>query len=150
MIFGSLELSARYASAHPRFAAAFAFLRALPAHPPDGRHEIDGDRLFALVQSYTTSPATERKLEHHRKYADIQLVLAGAEIIEHTPLAGLPVDAPYDDTRDFGLVRDPAWNSSVLLRPGEFAVFFPEDAHKPGCSAGAHGAVRKVVVKVLV
>ncbi len=31
---------------------------------------------------------------------------------------------------------------------GDAAVFFPEDAHKPGCMAGARHDVRKVVVKI--
>jgi biofilm protein TabA len=149
MISDTLAFSKLYAPAHPRLAAGFDFLRKLPADIADGRHEIDGDRLFALVQSYTTTPAATRKLEHHRKYADIQYLFAGEEIIEHVPLDGLPVDTPYDEAKDYGLVRDPAVRSAVILRPGGWAVFFPQDAHKPGCALGAPGAVRKVVIKVL-
>jgi biofilm protein TabA len=148
MISDSLANSDRYARLHPGFAAAFRFLRELPAIPADGRHEIDGDALFALVQSYTTTPAAERKLEHHRKYADIQLVLAGEEIIEHAPLAGLEVDTPYQTEKDYGLVRDAADRSAVVLKPGRFGIYFPEDAHKPGCSIRGPAPVRKVVVKV--
>ena len=149
MISDSLSHSSLYAGLQPRFAAAFKFLRALPANPADGRHEIEGDRLFALVQSYTTTPAAERKLEHHRKYADIQFLFAGEEIIEHSPLEGLAVDTPYNAEKDFGLVRDPAWRSAVVLKPGVFGIYFPDDAHKPGCSIHTPTAVRKVVVKVL-
>jgi YhcH/YjgK/YiaL family protein len=123
-------------------------LRELPATPTDGRHEIDGDALFALVQSYTTTPAAERKLEHHRKYADIQFLLVGEEIIEHAPLEGLAVDTPYQAEKDFGLVRDAAGRSAVVLKPGSFGIYFPEDAHKPGCSIHEPAPVRKVVVKV--
>ena len=149
MISDTLTFSKLYASAHPRLAAGFDFLRKLPADIADGRHEIDGDRLFALVQSYTTTPAATRKLEHHKKYADIQFLFAGEEILEHAPLDGLPVDTPYDEAKDYGLVRDPSVRSAVILRPGGWAIFFPQDAHKPGCALGAPGAVRKVVVKVL-
>jgi biofilm protein TabA len=149
MISDTLKSARLYEPSHPRFAAGFDFLRKLPADIADGRHEIDADRLFALVQSYTTSPAETRKLEHHRKYADIQYLISGHEIIEHVALDGLPVETPYDATKDFGLVRDPAVRSAVVLNPGTWAIFFPQDAHKPGCAVGAPGAVRKVVVKVL-
>lgn len=149
MISDLLSFSQLYASTHPRLAAGFNFLHKLPAGIADGRHEIDGDKVFALVQSYSTTPAATRKLEHHRKYADIQFLFAGEEVIEHAPLEGLAVDTPYNEEKDYGLVRDPVARSSVILRPGGWAIFFPQDAHKPGCALGTPGAVRKVVIKVL-
>lgn len=148
MISDTLSSAALYSAVHPRFAPGFDFLRQLPAGIADGRYELDGDNLFALVQSYTTTPAAERKLEHHRVYADIQYVFGGEEIIEHAPLPGLPVETAYIEAKDYGLVRDPAERSSVILRPGTWAIFFPQDAHKPGCSLRGPSAVRKVVVKV--
>ena len=36
------------------------------------------------------------------------------------------------------------------MRPGNFAVFFPEDIHRPGCADGQSGKIRKIVVKVAV
>jgi len=149
MISDTLAFSEHYLSTHPRLAAGFAFLRKLPADIADGRYDIDGNRLFALVQSYATTPAAERKLEHHRKYADIQFLFQGEEFIEYVPLDGLPVDTPYDEVKDYGLVRDSADRSAVVLRPGQWAIFFPQDAHKPGCALHGSTAVRKVVVKVL-
>ncbi|HTX51966.1 MAG TPA: YhcH/YjgK/YiaL family protein [Candidatus Baltobacteraceae bacterium] len=148
MIADSLTRCERHYHGHPRFAAAFQFLRELPPNPPDGRHEIDGERVFALVQSYATAPASERKLEHHRKHLDIQFLMAGEELIEHAPLEGLAVEKPYDEDKDYGLVKDPEARSSLVLRPGQFGIFFPEDAHKPGCTSGRASNVRKVVVKV--
>ena len=120
-----------------------------PANAAEGRHEIDGDRVFALVQAYQTGPAAERKFEFHRNYADIQFLVAGEEVIEYAPLAGLTIDRPYDPAKDYGLTADPAACSALLLQPGQWAVFFPADAHKPGCCLRERTAVRKVVVKVL-
>ncbi|MFI5335367.1 MAG: YhcH/YjgK/YiaL family protein [Opitutales bacterium] len=149
MIADLLSNSDRYARHHPGLAAGFQFLRALPAHAVEGRHEIDGDRVFALVQAYQTGPAAGRKFEFHRKYADIQFLVAGEEVIEFAPLAGLTVDRPYEATKDYGLTADPAICSALVLQPGQFGIFFPEDAHKPGCCSREATAVRKVVVKVL-
>ncbi len=149
MIADLLTASDLYLSVHPRLAAGFQFLRQQTADVKDGRYELDGDKLFALVQSYATTPAAERKLEHHRKYADIQFLLAGEEMIEYAPLGSLPVDTPYTEAKDYGLVRDPAAPSKLVLQPGSWAIFFPQDAHKPGCALSAPAAVRKIVVKVL-
>ncbi|MDB6127612.1 MAG: hypothetical protein JWM35_1508 [Verrucomicrobia bacterium] len=149
MIADLLTLSDRYAGLHRGLAAGFKFLREMPSEAKEGRHEIDGDRVFALVQAYRTTPAAERKLEHHRKDTDIQYLVAGEEIIEFSPLGGLRVDTPYDAAKDYGLVGDPVVRSSLLLLPGHFGIFFPDDAHKPGCTSREASAVRKVVVKVM-
>lgn len=148
MIADLLSNSDRYVRLHPGLAAGFQFLRALPVNAVEGRHEIDGERVFALVQAYQTGPAAGRKFEFHRKYADIQFLIAGEEVIEFAPITGLTVDRPYDVAKDYGLTADPAVRSALLLQPGQFGIFFPEDAHKPGCCSREAVAVRKVVVKV--
>ena len=57
MIIDTLENTDRYECVHPRFKAAFHFLRNTNlAALPDGRFEIDGDRLFVLTQTYQTKP----------------------------------------------------------------------------------------------
>jgi YhcH/YjgK/YiaL family protein len=61
----------------------------------------------------------------------------------------LAVDTAYTDAKESGLVRDPAVRSSLILQPGMWAIFFPQDAHKPGCAVAAPAVVRKIVVKVL-
>ena len=51
MILDTLARADRYFALHPGFARAFAFLRGagLDALVP-GRHPIDGDALFAIVE----------------------------------------------------------------------------------------------------
>ena len=41
----------------------FEYLAAFDPATPDGRYPIDGEQVFALVQSYDTGPATERRFE---------------------------------------------------------------------------------------
>ncbi|OGS53687.1 MAG: hypothetical protein A3J79_02880 [Elusimicrobia bacterium RIFOXYB2_FULL_62_6] len=116
---------------------------------PDGKVEIDGDRAFALVQRYATAPAARTKFEYHRKYIDVQYIAAGEEVIGWAPACRLKVSAPYKADKDacFGSVRKGAW-TPVLLRAGELAVFWPEDAHAPKLSAGQPSRVMKIVVKL--
>ena len=44
-----------------------------------GRYEIQGDKLFYLIQDVETRSFDESKSEAHHNYADIQIPLTGAE-----------------------------------------------------------------------
>lgn len=148
MILTSLADAAPYEALGPRIAAGLRWLRTLDPAIPDGRHAIDGDDVFALVSSYDTGPSTEKRFETHVRHVDLQYVAAGHERILHTPAAALAVETPYDEAADITFYAEPPFASSLLMRHGDLAVFFPGDAHKPGCMAGGRHAVRKVVVKV--
>lgn len=149
MILDSLQRASRYASENPRLAAGLRYLARFDPATPDGRHDIDGDALFALVQRYDTAPGAEKRFEAHRRYADIQYVASGRERILHAPAEDLEVETSYDAAADVVFFRDPQASSSLLLAAGSFAVLYPHDAHKPGCMAGGREPVTKVVVKVL-
>jgi len=134
------------------FAKALEFLRRPGlAGLPDGKYEIDGGRLFAIVQRYATAAAAAPKFEAHRKFVDIQFVAAGTELIGWAPFDRLNVEERYDGEKDicFGSVEFGGW-TPVLLRAGELAVLYPEDAHAPRLAAGEPGAVTKIVLKLAV
>lgn len=148
MILDTLARAAAYGAVHPRFAAAFAFLRRadLPLLP-DGRHAIEGDRVFALVSRYATRAASGAlRWETHGEYIDIQFMVAGHEVIGWSPVAELRNSEPYDAARDVAFHAGEG--GRFVLGEGQFAVFFPEDAHAPGLAAGSAQEVMKVVVKV--
>lgn len=149
MIIDTLDHIGRYESLHPRFKAAFAFLtRPDLSAVPLGRTEIDGTALFALVQEYETKPIQAGKLEAHKKYIDIQLVLQGEEFMGYAPLGSQPVATPFDAEKDIGFFDGEAW--FTLLSKGMFAIFFPQDAHLPGRHTDKPKLVKKIVLKVAV
>ena len=146
MIIDSLRQVHLYAALNPRFPAAFEFLRSasLPLLP-EGRYEVEGSDLVAIVVRAEGKTRAGAKLEAHRKYIDIQYVVAGKEEMGWAPLSGCAaVTDPYDEEKDILFFGDqPApW---VVVPPGSFALFFPEDAHAPLVS---EGAVHKVIMKV--
>ncbi|HSJ81523.1 MAG TPA: YhcH/YjgK/YiaL family protein [Thiobacillus sp.] len=146
MILDTLARSDRYSSLHPLFARAFEFLRSadLLALAP-GMHTIQGEQLFAIVEACIGRTRTEAKLECHRRYIDIQLVLEGVDEMGWKPLAECSDPATdYDDARDIRFFND-APASWIATPPGSFCLFFPDDAHAPLVSAGM---IRKVVVKI--
>lgn len=151
MILDTLPLWRRYAPLHPRFARAFAFLESVTTATADGRHDIDGDDLYALVQRYQTRPPAGMKLEAHRRYIDIQFLGSGREVIHWSPLATLSeVTLPYDPAQDVSLFAAVAPTVPVRLTAGQFAILFPDDAHGPCCAWDEPEDVLKVVVKVAV
>lgn len=151
MIVDSLANAARYRAVHPRLAAAFDYLAAFDPATPDGKYPIDADRVHAIVQSYATRPAAEKKWESHRRYLDVQYVLSGRERMGVSALGGLAGATEYNEAKDVINYGGPSGEAgSVVVEEGQFAIFFPEDGHQPGVDAGTSGEVRKVVVKVLV
>jgi biofilm protein TabA len=148
MILDSLAAAMQYEGLGPGIALGLAYLRNFDPDTPDGRYPLSGDDLFVLVQTYETGPATEKQFEAHREYIDIQYVAAGSERILYLPVEGLEIHTPYSDAGDVMFFQEPGVSSSLLLLPGNFAVFFAGDAHKPGCMAGSRARVKKAVVKV--
>jgi YhcH/YjgK/YiaL family protein len=133
----------------PALEKAFEFLLRSHSQPLiDGRVEIDGNQVYALVQSYTTKRG-EPKFEAHRKYLDIQYLVTGEEVIGWAFLDRMMVDTPYDETKDVCLGRVSAPDvTPVRLSPGQLAVLYPSDAHAPKQAVGEPIPVKKIVVKV--
>ncbi len=146
MILSTPSQSSRYAALHPLFPRAFEYIsntNLLALEP--GRYPIVGEQLFVIVENAAGRTREAAKLECHRKYIDIQLVLEGAEEMGWKPLADCaqPVSDYKEDIQFFH--DTPA--SWVAVPPGHFCIFFPEDAHAP---LVASGNIRKAIFKVAV
>lgn len=137
----------RYVSLHPRFAAAFAFLAKMDlASAPIESQVIDGKNIYANFSLDKGKMKNDARLEAHKKYIDIQYLIEGTEDIGWKELDHcMEVQNPYKEEKDIMYYADAA-ETWLRLLPGQFAIFFPEDAHAPMVS---DGVVRKVVVKVL-
>ena len=147
---GKTSESARFYGLHPLFPKAFGFLnRSDIADLPLGRYDIDGDRCWASIQEVELRPRSERRLETHRKFIDIQAPLTGPEDIGLAEMTAEAQALPFDEEKDFVLYDGES--SPVTLVPGEFIIFFPPlDAHAPCCMApNGPERIKKVVIKIL-
>jgi YhcH/YjgK/YiaL family protein len=115
-----------------------------------GRVEIEGDNVFAIIQSYTTKPLAESRFESHQRYADIHFLSRGAEMLGYAPVDTLAEEIPYDPEKDLAFHPKPEQFTLTLLPAGYFAVCYPEDGHMPGCAAEAPAEVTKIVMKIKV
>ncbi|MBP2661671.1 MAG: hypothetical protein H6Q69_4703 [Firmicutes bacterium] len=108
-----------------------------------------GDTIFASVSEYETEPKEKRKPEAHQKYIDIQYVVSGEEMIGCSPLS-----PEYEVLQDELTLRDLIFYQGVqqevelLLKPGIYAVLFPNDVHRPNCTLHSTTKVKKVVLKI--
>ncbi|MGE4506301.1 MAG: YhcH/YjgK/YiaL family protein [Desulfovibrionaceae bacterium] len=163
MILDRLEAHPACHGLHPALARAFAFLeRADLAALPTGRVEIDpaqeGESDAALYAVVIRGPGRDpdrdpaARIETHDRYADLQYVISGTDTMGWAPRAALgpalprePGDDPRADV-DFYPDAPEAW---IKVRPGRFALFFPEDAHLPMIAMDGDGReLHKVVVKI--
>ena len=151
MIKDTLANAALYASAHPRFKAAFDWLakNAAPA-PAEGKAEIDGDRLAYNSQRYATHPFDYRKFETHVKYIDIQFVVSGSETIYLGDPAKMETAVEFNEAKDIKFLA--GRGAGVALNAGEFMIIWPHEAHAPGCDPAdaEESAVQKIIIKVAV
>ena len=131
-------------------ALAFDYLRRTDfSQLPEGRYELDGDRVYAMVQRYQPKPLAEALWEAHRRYLDVQYLVEGSERMGCAPLCdGLPVQQDYDPQKDAALYH--ADGEFFVIHAGSFAIFTPHDVHVPGLAVDGpdvSGRVCKVVVK---
>lgn len=117
---------------------------------PDGKKLLDGEDIFASVNTYETEPVQDRRPEKHFRYIDIQILGAGREAIGYTDVenaGNLTEDRrEKDDVVFYGTTRK---ENFVKLEKGDFAIFFPWEVHRPNCWFGeGPETVKKIVVKV--
>lgn len=148
MILATPADAGRYLPLNPLFAEAFAFLaRPDLAQLPEGRHPIDGERLFALVAKGPARRREEGRLETHQRYIDIQYIVAGCDEMGWRPRGECAAAVgEYNGEKDILFYLDPP-RSWFAVTPGACAIFFPEDAHLPMTGSDE---IHKVVVKVAV
>lgn len=148
MILDSLENYQLYSTINERIAKGFAFLHNTDLEAiPSGKHDIDGDIIFALVQEYQTKPLAECKLESHKKYIDIQYVIRGEEFMGVTTKNNQKILEVNED-KDYTFYE--GTTSLVRVSKGMFTIFFPDDLHQPCVQTELASEVKKVVIKVLI
>jgi YhcH/YjgK/YiaL family protein len=148
MIVDQLSASAAYESLHPLFPQAFAYLRTFDPKTEDGKYELQGQDLVAIVQRYQTAASADKLWEAHQVYGDIQVVYQGLENCGHTDQTTLVVTKPYIAEKDVEKYAAPSSPTALLtLGRGNFAIFHPQDGHQPGVQIGAPAEILKVVIK---
>lgn len=151
MIFDTLAHCRDYQALHPLFSKAFDWLEQtdLTQLEPNQKILIQGEQLFAKTEQYTTFPSAERTFEGHLQYIDIQVIISGLEAMEVAfPTGQEVIDIPYTKEAEIYKVQTQL-EGRILLQANYFAIFFPQDLHKPCLQYDTAGTpVSKVTLKV--
>ena len=146
MITDHLANGQNYTALGARIARAIEFLQHTDLDSiAEGRYELEGANLYALVQHYTSKLPAQGRWEAHQRYADLQYVVSGEERMGHGPLAWFS-RGEYDADKDVEFLSGDG--DFLLLKPGHFVILWPGEVHMPGMASGAPAAVKKIVVKI--
>jgi len=148
MILDSMKNCAAYYALAPRIEKAFKLFAEVDWTKAEaGKMELDGKEIFANVQERGLKTKEEAKLEVHDKYIDIQILISGSEEAfgwaDRSTLTQ-PKEA-FNAEKDIQFFEDEP-QTYYTMRPGQFTILLPEDAHAP---LVGEGTIRKVILKVL-
>ena len=146
MIIGKIKESERIEKLHPLFKKLFDYIKTNDLLLKEtGRIELEGEELFINNCDVEMMPREEQILEIHRKYIDIHIPLTVPETIGWRPTSDLTNPREeFDEEKDCAVYEAPA-STYTLVKPGEFLIAYPEDAHAPLIGKGR---LRKAIVKV--
>lgn len=114
----------------------------------DGRYELKGEELFALVQSYETRPLEAGLMESHVQYIDLQYIVNGEECIYWNPIDEMTVKEDKRPAADaiFYEIEQP--QNKTVLKAGMFGYYVPTDGHMPCIAVDFPTFVKKIVFKI--
>lgn len=113
----------------------------------NGKHVIDGDNLFVLINDSQMKTPEQARLEVHNDYIDIQVPLSCEESFGVKPRSECAEpDGEFNAEKDILFYHDKDW-TTVTIKPGEAITFDPDTAHAPLIGEGTiHKAIFKVKV----
>ncbi|QOW10410.1 DUF386 domain-containing protein [Kaistella flava (ex Peng et al. 2021)] len=149
MIIDTLTNAQKYASLHPLFAEAFAYLKKNNlAKLPDGTIEIsEGLKVIISNKAGKSKQTSLEKFECHQKNIDIQVCVKGTETIGWKPLENCKSPkGEYNPEKDVQFFLDEP-ETFFQLHANQFVIFYPEDVHAPMIGKDDE-LIKKIVFKV--
>lgn len=113
-----------------------------------GTYELQGRDIYVNIQDIVTKPIEECPPERHNDYLDIQYIVSGVERMGYAPYTGKETVQWDVQDRDIIIYKDLEHENFVDVAPGSYCIFFSDSIHRPGCSAGSSGEVRKAAAKI--
>lgn len=146
MIIDSLENCEKYITLHKDFKLVFDYIHSHNLTEKEcGRYELRGSEVFFNLQEYETKPV--QKLEAHKKYIDIQVVVSGEEYMGYTNIEKTSVCENYDEEKDVVFLNGNT--DKIKADNTTFLIFYPQDAHMPALSVNEPKHVKKAIFKIL-
>lgn len=150
MVLDSIDRLHFYSKLHPNFARAMDFISAANfAELTPGEIKWDGEEIRAIIihDQLVNEKDSIDYFECHNTYIDIQIVYEGVERVGWKSRSNCTQPrGEYSVEKDVLFYEDSP-ELFFELKPGHFAIYFPDDVHAPMIGAGS---IQKMVVKVRV
>ncbi len=131
MIIDTIDNLGKYVTLNPLFADVVDFLKCHDLNTMEaGKYPIKEKDLFLNLQMAKGRSQETAVLETHVEMIDIQIPISGDETFGYTPLSDLP-SFDYNAEKDITKYGDTKAQTYVTVKPGQFAIFFPQDGHAP-------------------
>lgn len=145
MVIDTLDNLGRYVSLNPLFQEVVNFIEANDLLQLEkGKYPIKDADLWVNIDLAHGKTEEDAVIETHRRMIDIQIPLDNEETYGYIPLGDLP-EVEYNEQKDITKYPGVKAQTLVTCKPGQFAIFFPEDGHQP-CIG--QGDIRKAIFKV--
>ncbi|MBC2582707.1 YhcH/YjgK/YiaL family protein [Clostridium sp. DJ247] len=150
MIFGDIKNTADMEKVYPSsIMKAIDHLKGIDFHSVEaGKYEIQGEDMYYTVMDVETKEKHLSKPEIHNKYIDIQFLVKGEELIGFARDTNNVVSQDLLEEKDVLFYENTENEIDLIMKPGNFAIFFPNDVHRPTCAVNEACSIRKVVVKI--
>ncbi len=146
MIVDSLKNSEKYITLHKDFELVFNYINTHNLIDMEcGRHELRENEVFFNLQEYETKSV--QKLEAHKKYIDIQVVVKGEEFMGYTNIDTTTVNETYNEEKDVMFLEGKV--DKLKADNKTFLIFYPQDAHMPALCIDKPSVVKKAIFKIL-
>lgn len=147
MIIDVLNNSEKYIALHKDFKLVFDYLKNNDLKEMAcGSYKLRGDDVFFNLQEYETK--TVQKLEAHKKYIDIQVVISGSEDMGYTDISNTEVSEEYNEEKDVMFLKGEV--KTLRAENKNFLIFYPNDAHMPALAVNEPQTVKKAIFKIKV
>ena len=123
------------------------YLREIEKAIPAFAHKVKlplADGAYIAMSEIALGAKDGKEFEAHEKFIDLQYVIEGTETIYVGALSRMSaVSRPYNPEKDMTFYLGEG--DPITLKEGDFAIFFPEDAHM---GAIGEGKAKKAIVKI--
>lgn len=109
---------------------ALNYLQNLQTVEADAEEHVVNDDFFYFVKSYGEKAKEDFKLESHKKYIDIQIMVSGSGTLDIVDISRLTIKEDYDFDKDVMYWNIPDRMAHITLRAGDYTILYPENAHR--------------------
>ena len=146
MIIDNFDKLRQYEGCFSKFKKLFDYILSIDLRTlPEGKHQMPDGLGYIGIDKVMARPKEGACPEAHKNYIDIQIPFNTTDTMGWKSVSDCKtVKIPYNEEKDIMFYSDEV-DFYLPVKPGQFIIFFPGDAHTPIIG---NGIIHKAVIKV--